>query len=100
MFKNYIKYLQNNPEHYWFKRKLYGWGWTPVRWQGWVAILAYITGLVILSRVVNQQSVPSDIIFYFLIPAFVWTIALITLCYKTGEQPKWQWGPEKPEDKK
>ena len=26
IFKNYREYYKNNPEGYWFKRKLYGWG--------------------------------------------------------------------------
>jgi hypothetical protein len=29
MFKRQLDYLRNNPQRYWFKRKLYGWGWTP-----------------------------------------------------------------------
>lgn len=33
MFKNYLDYIRDNPHGYWFKRKLYGWGWTPVTWQ-------------------------------------------------------------------
>ena len=38
MFKKYWQYLKDNPEGYWFKRKLYGWGWVPVKWQGWLVI--------------------------------------------------------------
>jgi hypothetical protein len=34
MFKKYIEYLKDNPQGYWFKRKVWGWGWTPVTWQG------------------------------------------------------------------
>lgn len=36
MLKEYLEYLKDNPKHLWFKRKLYGWGWVPVRWQGWL----------------------------------------------------------------
>jgi hypothetical protein len=32
LFKEYTDYLKDNPQGYWFKRKLYGWGWTPARW--------------------------------------------------------------------
>ncbi|HYC83050.1 MAG TPA: hypothetical protein VEB60_00680, partial [Candidatus Paceibacterota bacterium] len=45
---NYLRYAKDNPQRLWFKRKLYGWGWTPVTWQGWLAVLAY-AGLVISS---------------------------------------------------
>ena len=44
--KKYIEYMRNNPEKNWFKRKLYGWGWTPARWQGGVVIGVYVVALV------------------------------------------------------
>ncbi len=27
MIKKYLNYIKDNPEHYWFKAKIYGWGW-------------------------------------------------------------------------
>jgi len=36
MLKKYIAYLKDNPKRYWFKAKMYGWGWTPVKWQDWL----------------------------------------------------------------
>ena len=30
MIKEYIAYLKDNPQGYWFKARLYGWGWVPV----------------------------------------------------------------------
>lgn len=38
MIKEYIAYLKDNPQGYWFKAKLYGWGWAPVKWQGLLVI--------------------------------------------------------------
>ena len=32
----------------WFKRKTYGYGWTPATWQGWLIIAVWI-GLVLLN---------------------------------------------------
>ena len=29
MIKEYIAYLKDNPQGYWFKARLYGWGWAP-----------------------------------------------------------------------
>ena len=43
----YINYIKDNPEGYWFKRKLYGWGWTPATWQGWLSTFVFI-GLVLI----------------------------------------------------
>jgi len=39
---NYLEYLKDNPNKYWFRRKLYGWGWTPATWQGWLTLLIFI----------------------------------------------------------
>ena len=33
MLRQYIQYLKDNPQGYWFRRKLFGWGWVPVKWQ-------------------------------------------------------------------
>ena len=46
MINKYIEYFKNNPEGYWFKRKIYGWGWTPVKWQGWVTILVFVVLMI------------------------------------------------------
>jgi len=37
-FNDYIEYVRDNPRRYWFKRKLFGWGWTPVTRQGWAVV--------------------------------------------------------------
>ena len=42
MIKEYIKYLKDNPRGYWFKARLYGWGWTPATWQGWLVLAIWL----------------------------------------------------------
>lgn len=79
----------------WFKRKLYGWGWTPVTWQGWAILAVYICFLIILSiRIENLNYTESESITMFLFPVFVLTAVLIAVCYKHGEKPRWQWGKD------
>ena len=102
IFKQHIEYLKDNPEGYWFKRKLYGWGWTPVKWQGWCAVLLYI--VLILAIVSSREKyIPGNDMSgsNFLtsaLPIIVLTILLILICYKKGEKPKWMWGiPKKKE---
>lgn len=98
MFKEYFAYLKDNPERYWFKAKLYGWGWTPATWQGWVTLLVYI--VLILGLIVSrEESVPGDPMsgsnfLVFALPILILTTVLIYICYKTGEKPHWQWGPK------
>ena len=86
---SYIKYLKDNPKGYWFKRKLYGWGWVPVKWQGWLTILTYIILLAISVALIqeNDHEIGKN-----LIVMLFFTILLIWICYKKGEKPKWSWG--------
>jgi hypothetical protein len=102
MIKEYIQYLKDNPKDYWFKAKLYGWGWVPVKWQGWVVILVY-TVLISIFVLVRENSIPGnpDSGSNFLtlaLPIILLTTLLITICYKKGEKPRWQWGA--PREKK
>lgn len=92
IFKKYDDYVNDNPEGYWFKRKLYGWGWTPVTWQSWLVILVYIALAVTLGLTLDETSPTNEIVFTFLLPLVLITITLIRICYKKGEKPRWQWG--------
>lgn len=83
IIKSYKNYLKDNPNNLWFKRKLYGWGWTPAKWQGWLIIALYI--LIIIFSVYRED----------FITIIIATILLIYICYKKGEKPRWQWGIKK-----
>lgn len=94
--KTYIAYLKNNPQGYWFKAKLYGWGWTPAKWQGWLVFLTYIA-LILYIVTTREDSVPGNLdsgsnFITFALPIIVLTMLLIYICYKKGEKPRWQWG--------
>jgi hypothetical protein len=99
MIKDYLNYIQNNSQKYWFRAKLYGWGWTPARWQGWLVTLVFV-GLILLNsfRFEIEARSDSEVLLYFLPQTFILVLLLIIVCYKTGEKPRWQWGP--PKDKK
>ena len=79
---------------YWFKRKLYGWGWTPSGWQGWLIISIYILLVAAFAFTIDETSPPKEIVFTCLLPITLLTVSLIRICYAKGEKPKWQWGPE------
>lgn len=66
----------------WFKRKQYGWGWTPASWEGWIVMLAYVAGVLYFFRNADAQALPFIML----------TAALIIICFVKGEAPKWQWG--------
>ncbi len=95
--KKYIAYLKDNPQGYWFKRKLYGWGWTPVKWQGWLVLALCIAGMVwgFPEMVRDQrahQYLDSVLVLGVIVKAVVFLSLLIFVCYKKGEKPRWQWG--------
>lgn len=97
IFQQYKRYYKDNPEGLWFKRKLFGWGWMPVRWQGWVVILVYIGVLLALSLTIDENSSDREAMFTLLLPLAILTAMLIRICYKKGEKPKWMWGFPKKE---
>lgn len=95
MIKKYIEYLKDNPKGLWFKRKLYGWGWTPVKWQGWFVIALYVAILFLLLKPIKDSTPASDVMYTFVLPVALLTLALLSVCYWKGEKPRWQWGNPK-----
>lgn len=85
-YKNYIDYLKDNPKGYWFRRKLYGFGWVPATWEGWLTILIFVVGLVYSV----QKAVRGNVDYWIIIAILV--ILLMIVGYLKGEKPKWQWG--------
>lgn len=83
MLQKYLSYLRDNPEKLWFKRKLYGWGWTPATWQGWLVLGVYVALLVASSLTIDDNSPPREVMFTFILPVILLTIALIRVCYRT-----------------
>jgi len=93
--QRYIAYIKDNPQGYWFKRKLYGWGWTPAKWQGWVILLIYSVVVLYLAFTIDDNSTGREIALTFFLPFAIATVVLISICYAKGERPKWQWGVQK-----
>ena len=93
MINKYIEYIKNNPEGYWFKRKLYGWGWTPATWQGWAIILAFAAFIIWSGLDMESAGEPTEkMAYWFAFKVIISVILLIWICYKKGEKPRWQWG--------
>lgn len=76
----------------WFKRKKYGWGWYPASKEGWTTTVVYILLILLSTLAVTEESSFVEILFRFGVPCILLTIAFIRIAYKTGEEPRWQWG--------
>jgi len=92
MIKAYIAYLKDNPEHYWFKRKAYGWGWTPATKEGWLVTGGFLVLVLFFAwRAESAVTVAGVALNQFAVPFVVVTLLFIVICYKMGERPRWQW---------
>jgi hypothetical protein len=77
----------------WFKAKLYGWGWYPATWEGWLCLFVYLVVGVYLAMRAESVSTTEMEVFWELFPGMaIITFILILICYKTGEKPRWRWG--------
>lgn len=92
MFKKYIDYLNDNPKGHWFKAKIFGWGWTPVTWQGWVVTLIYVGLLILFSKAADEDLSPEELLLGTFLPVALATAVFIYIAYKKGEKPSWRWG--------
>ncbi len=92
IFSRYIAYLKDNQEGYWFKRKIFGWGWTPATWQGWLVTLVFLGAVILFALTIDESSSGKEMVFTFFLPVAILTSAFLRIAYKRGEKPKWQWG--------
>jgi uncharacterized membrane protein YdjX (TVP38/TMEM64 family) len=105
--ESYIYLIANTMEEtkskkdIWFKRKTYGYGWYPVKWQGWALIALYIViNIVVIIGLENilKNNEKSFLILSTILMITTTTI-LILVSYKKGEKPRWQWGEKDNKDK-
>jgi len=98
-FKRYIDYVNDNPKGYWFKRKVWGWGWTPVTRAGWLTTIVFIV-LVIWNamRLDAIEQSGGDVVVAAVSQTVALVVLLMVIAFWKGESPKWQWGfPKKKE---
>lgn len=91
---SHLLYSVHMPTKLWFKRKRYGWGWTPSTWEGWAVIVGYIVLVALFGATIDRDSAPMEVFATFALPVVLLTLTLIRICYRKGEPPRWQWGNE------
>lgn len=85
---------KSKKQKHWFKRRRYGFGWTPITWQGWLSILIFLAVVMIGSYIIEdtpRNTLSPEAILYLVFFAFA-TLMLIIVSVKKGPSPKWRWG--------
>lgn len=78
---------------YWFLAKQYGWGWVPTTWQGWGVTGAFIVFVIWNNTTIQSATEPTqDQMLWYFVKLIAATALLLSICYKTGEKPRWRWG--------
>lgn len=88
----YKIYLKDNPKGYWFKRKLYGFGWVPATKKGWGVLVVYGLFVVGFSLWAEKNVPDAQVVSHVIGPILLATVVFLVIAYLTGEPLKWQWG--------
>jgi hypothetical protein len=75
---------------YWFKPKRYGYGATPVTWQGWAVTIGTVFAIVAASLCVRPSPWVLALVLAF-DAAAVFTLVIISRRKTEGEW-RWRWG--------
>jgi glucose-6-phosphate-specific signal transduction histidine kinase len=71
---------------YWFAPRLFGYGATPVTWQGWALVLGFVALILALYTVL-----PDDLT--RVIVSVVLAVPMVVIAYvKTDGGWRWRWG--------
>ncbi len=81
-----------NSKNYWFKAKTYGWGWVPARWQGWLVLAVWAVLMLGNYYLMGGANMPDDDVVAYICRTIILAIALMVVCWLTGEKPRWRWG--------
>jgi hypothetical protein len=89
--------MKKTDKEYWFKRRRYGYGWTPVRWQGWVAVAGTLIVITVAAIIFGNAPYSNEGLWFYLNTVLLAVVLLLILAAKYGPKPKWRWG-KKPGD--
>jgi hypothetical protein len=82
---------------YWFKQRRFGYGATPVTWQGWVFVLVFLAivlacmGVVMLAGSYNS---PAGAIAALVVLLAAIVVMMVVGWRKTEGGWRWRWGGE------
>ena len=71
---------------YWFKPKRFGYGATPITWEGWAVVIVFIIYIISLSSLIKED-VNRGILYLSVGIVAIWIISK----NKTDGEWKWNW---------
>jgi MFS superfamily sulfate permease-like transporter len=78
---------------YWFKPKTYGYGATPVTWEGWLVVALYTAAVLICCAILTTRGNTFSHWLSAMVVIVVATVAVIWISVKkTDGAWHWQWG--------
>ncbi len=78
---------------YWFKPKRYGYGATPVTWQGWAVTLGTVLGMVAVSLYLRLAAKSlGALVLLLAFDAAAIAVLWIVSRRKTNGEWRWRWG--------
>lgn len=76
---------------YWFKKKSSSWSWSPASWQGWLVMgIFFILVSANVFRMEFNALSRDNAVLEFVLETIAMALALVVICYKTGEKQEWQ----------
>ena len=82
------------PKKAWFSAKIYGWGWYPATWQGWMMTLLMVELIILVMLVSLLSGDTARQQLYIAFPFLALIVStMTTISYRTGEKDrkKWSW---------
>ena len=79
---------------YWFKPKTYGYGATPVTWEGWAVVVIYVAALGIGSLLTLRDKSFSSWLSFISMIAIATAVMVVVTARKTDGPLHWRWGPD------
>ena len=80
---------------YWFKPRRYGYGATPVNWQGWFLTVGFAALIVLFARIAPRGELTNGAVIAWAAGFVAITLAFIWIAWKkTDGAWRWRWGSE------
>jgi hypothetical protein len=80
---------------YWFRPKRFGWGATPVTWEGWAVTLGTVFAMVAVSLFLRLTAKSLwSLAALLAFDAVALTVLAIVSCRKTDGGWRWHWGKD------